>query len=226
MIRTSIAAYVLLAAANCFAQATVDSETGVVYSQERVIQLPQDDGKMHLSVVAQDNERGKQIIGWFHKNSDLVAIRNQCHFHEIDSASLIFKTRYAKSVPSIPCIRLQSPDGTVVYQISGEDIPLTSEALVKNLSLVADATQNFSLRRDGRIKFEWERNRCPRPNPEPPPQPNDDLVQPVGPDVQPDVEPSSRFPWSTTLGLMAVAALIGGAVSLAHCFKAEFTTKK
>ena len=108
--------------APCFA----DTVNGVL-AEERVVNLPNDSGKWYVSVVGNANDaRYNEIVGWFDTNASLKKLKNQVHFCPVTSDTAIYKERYASNVKGLPTVRVQKPDGTVVYEAAGKNIPMTA----------------------------------------------------------------------------------------------------
>ena len=160
----------------CFA----DTVNGVL-AEERVVNLPQDQSKWYVSVVGNATDaRYREIVGWFDTHSSLKKLKNQVHFCPVTSDTAIFQARYASNVKGLPTVRMQKPDGTVVYEAAGKNIPLTAGGL--NGAIAGAVNTASGLRPILPWRREMER-RCPGPcpTPQPNPQPN--------PQPQPDPEP-------------------------------------
>ena len=106
----------------------VDEAYGVKYAEERVIDLPADQGKWHVSVVGNPCDAKYQTVkGWFDSHPSLKHLKAQTHFHPIATTTAIYRDRYAKSTPKVPCVRIQSADGKVQYQVCGQDIAMAQD---------------------------------------------------------------------------------------------------
>ena len=180
-----------------------DAAYGVKYAEERVIDLPADQGKWHISVVGNPRSAKYQVVkGWFDSHTSLKHLKAQTHFHPIVTTSTMYRNRYAKNTPKVPCVRIQSADGTVMYQVCGQDIPMSADAL------------------DQAIRTEMSRRRrcCPTPQPQPQPQPTpipDPEPQPLDHVGPPDITPApipSMPPWWLVIGLAVTGAGTGVAV--------------
>jgi len=177
-----------------------DAAYGVLHAEERVINLPADQGKWHVSVIGNPRDAKYQMVkGWFDSHPSLKHLKDQTHFHPITTTSTMYRDRYAKSTPKVPCVRIQSGDGQVMYQVCGQDVPMSADAL------------------DQAIRTElFRRRRCcpspePGPGPEPPavPDPEPQPLDQVGP---PNVAPepvSTMPPWWLLMGLLVVGAGAG-----------------
>lgn len=163
-----------------------------VETQERVVKLPEDAGNWHVSVFGSPNDaKFQEIQAWFDTDPALRKLRSRTHYHPIATNDPMF-SRYAAVTPRTPCIRLQSSDGTRVYEVSGPNVPMTPHALT--------SAMNAAIFR-----------RCPDGNCNPQPQPAPVEPAPVEPnvspfDTMPDSTPESDFSW-----LIAILAGLGGA---------------
>jgi hypothetical protein len=111
----------------------VDAMGGVAYKHQ-VIDLPQDQGKLYTSVLGHPNDpQVQQLLRWFDQNPELNWIKNTTHFHYLSSDSMMFKSRYDATTGDLPCVRIQQPDGTVIYQCSANRLPLSAEALASSI---------------------------------------------------------------------------------------------
>jgi hypothetical protein len=198
---------VIAAACPCLAddqpsELKADAAYGVLHAEERVIDLPADQGKWHISVVGNPRSAKYQTVkGWFDSHPSLKHLKAQTHFHPIATTTAMYRDRYAKSTPKVPCVRIQSADGKVMYQVCGQNIPMSADAL------------------DQAIRTElFRRRRCrpspqpqPQPQPEPQPQP-DPTPQPLDHVGPPDVAPEPKSglpPWWLLVGLAVLGAGAG-----------------
>jgi len=180
-----------------------DEAYGVKYAEERVIDLPADQGKWHVSVVGNPcDARYQTVKDWFDSHASLKHLKAQTHFHPIATTTAIFRDRYAKSTRKVPCVRIQSADGKVQYQVCGQDIPMSPDAL------------------DQAIRSELLRRRrcCPGPQPQPQPNPQpqpDPAPQPLDHTGPPDMapEPTSGLPPWWLLGGLGVLGAGAGLVA-------------
>jgi len=182
-----------------------DTVNGVL-AEERVVNLPQDAGKWYVSVVGNVTDpRYNEIVGWFESNASLKKLKNQVHFCPVTTDTAIYQARYACNVKGLPTVRMQKPDGTVVYEAAGKTIPLTAGGL--NGALANAVHSASGLRPILPWRREMER-RCPGPGPCPTPQPNpqpqpDPDPQPIDDNGPPNVDPepteSDLPPWGLVL---------------------------
>ena len=71
----------------------------------------------------------RKSSGWFDSNPSLAKLKTQVHFCPVTTNTPIYPERYAGNVKGLPTVRMQKPDGTVVYEGAGKDIPLTAAGL-------------------------------------------------------------------------------------------------
>lgn len=216
---------------NCQTETVTGENYGVRNTQERVIQLPQDDEKCYMTVIGYaDDPAVKRLKAWFINNPDLRAVASQTHYNAIDAHSVTYTQRYASNVPRLPCIRFQAADGTTIYQVSGTDIPFSAEALANG------------------VRTSWRRWRCqpnrgcgplrnccplrdrhqdetapPDEDPEPAPLDNSDAQ----PDVLPPPDPRSDFPpIGCLLGCIGVGTVIGAGGGLVKGYRIAHGSKE
>jgi len=169
-----------------------DAAYGVAYTEERVVALPQDQNKFYVTVMGSTSDSKYQsVLSWFNSVPELKSIKAQTHFSAVETTSAMFAERYRATVPNTPCIRVQSSDGTVLYQSSGVNVPMSGESLSK-------AINTECLRR-----WRNRNNATPEPDPIPDTNPSPD----VSPDLnaQPDVAPVDNGN-----SLLSYLAAIGG----------------
>jgi hypothetical protein len=180
MSRVLLSIVLLLA---CFAPALcmADAVNGVL-SEDRVVSLPNDQGKWYVSVVGNASDaKYKTILGWFDSVSSLKKLKVQVHFCPVTSDTAIYRDRYAPNTKALPMVRMQNAEGVVVYQACGSDIPMTGQGLNGALANAVNSAQGI------RPILPWRREmerRCPDPGPCPNPQPKPQ------PQPQPDPEPA------------------------------------
>jgi len=206
----------LLALFGVVAPCLADTVNGVL-AEERVVNLPQDSAKWYVSVVGSANDaRYNGVVGWFSTNTNLKKLKDQVHFCQVTSDTAIYKDRYAANVKGLPTVRVQKPDGVVVYEASGKNLPMTAEGLYGVIAGAVNTAQGI------RPILPWRRDMerrcpgpgpCPSPNPSPDPQP-DPEPQPIddgGPPILDDPPVESAIPW----GLLPPLCLAGLVVGVA-----------
>lgn len=199
------------------ADLSADAAYGVKHAQERVITLPQDQGKWYVSLFGDPTDlQYQRLQKWFQSHSGLTHLRGQVHYNEYSSKSTRYQ-RYAKSMPGLPCVRVQNSKGVVTSEFWSKYIPLTGEALFNGIK--GDLRDGTSWGMTG----QRNRLRCrPKPTPPAPLEPPTPPVEPIDnpPNLEPEPEPESEksgFPWLLAL----TAAIIGGGVGVGQGFKGE-----
>lgn len=206
----------ILMATTCFAgtvsDVLTDNTVSGVLAEERVINLPNDQGKWYISVVGDArNAQYQTILKWFGQDPALRKLKSQVRFCPITSSSAIYKTRYSMNVKGLPTVRFQNSQGIVIYEAAGKNLPFTAQGLYGALAGSASKAQGVPF-------LPWRRNRvfpCPKPSPAPAPAPDvppDFEPQPIDDGSEPEFEPvQSSFP---PLWLMLTVLVIsaGGGV--------------
>jgi hypothetical protein len=164
---------VLVIALFCVSRCKGDEKNDGVLSEERVINLPQDQGKWYISIVGNEKEaRYQEVLGWFSKVDRLKSLKDKVHFLPVTSDSPIYKERYAPNVKGLPTVRVQTESGVVIYEAAGKKIPMSGEGLYTAIADAANGSEAL---------LPWRRR---HENPPPTPTPN-----PINPQPQPDPEP-------------------------------------
>lgn len=168
---------------------------GVVQTEKRIVELPQDGDKPYVSIMGDPRDpKFHEVVKWFETNETLKSVKAQTHYRVYTTSDPTYKARYAGSLPALPAIRVQNAQGERLYQASGGNLPMTGEA-------VANVFTTECFRR-------WCRP-APQPEPEPdyepyvPPSPDQPVPQP---DVQPDVVPASS---TNDLAVILASILVG-----------------
>jgi len=222
LLLTVLCVFMLLAAvAPCLA----DTMNGVL-AEERVVNLPNDQGKWYISVVGNANDAGYQeILGWFESNTNLIKLRNQVHFCPVTTDTAVYTERYAPNVKALPTVRMQNAAGNVIYEASAKDIPLTAAGLNGALANAAGEAQRL------RPLLPWRREmerRCPAPNPNPQPNPTpqpspDPEPQPIDDSASPIVDAvESLLAWYVVVPVCAGAVLLGLAIGYGRKLKEKW----
>jgi len=128
MMQRILLALVLLVPMSATAQAnTLKAHGGP--TQTQVESLPADAANWYVSVMGDPSDpEFRKVTAWFQTNPELMKLARRTHYSAMTTNSRLYRARYAKTVPTLPCIRVQSPDGKVLCQLSGDNIPLTSAA--------------------------------------------------------------------------------------------------
>ena len=106
-----------------------DTVNGVL-AEERIVNLPQDSEKWYISVVGDESDsRYQEVLGWFDADSKLAKLKNQVMFCPVTRDMPLFAERYKSNIKGLPTVRMQQPDGTVVYEATGKNLPVTAGAL-------------------------------------------------------------------------------------------------
>ena len=180
-----------------------------------VIDLPESSDAWYLSVFVHDDWQKRPqeaaLVSWFTADPRLARLRDATHDRLYTESNPMYQSRFKASVPKLPAVALQRPDGGTAYKVGGDiPMPVSSDELANDL---------------GQIFKRWK---CPCPTPfrrgdkktdeeesPPPPPPNIPvIVSDVRPEpVQEEVaEPVQLgFPkWAVFLVGGVLAAIAGG----------------
>jgi len=187
-----------------------DAAYGVRYAQEQVIQLPQDQGRFYLSVFGNEGEyRYEQVKSWIASDPQLSALKAQTIYNTYRVDSVMYRERYAQGISDIPCVRLQTAQGHVVFEATGTNIPMSAEGLYNSIA-------------EGCRK----RNHCrPSPSPAPSPVPSPAPTPSPAPAPAPIVKPSDFPKTGVWIGIVVAGLVIGGAAGVGGSLKKEFKGK-
>jgi len=179
---------------------------GGVIANERIVRLPEDGTKFYISIIGDKADaRYTEVLGWFENVPKLKALKGQVHFIPVTTDTAIYTERYEKSLKSVPSVRVQSNDGTVLYEACGNKLPMSGESLYNAIATGVNGGEEW---------LPWRRkNHQPdpivptpvvTPDTDPAPQPLDDGEIPV-------FEPVDNLPVALIAG--CVVALIVGLVA-------------
>ena len=223
-------------------------------AEERIIDLPQDAEKWFVSVVGDAKDpQFLEVIEWFSKNKNLADLKGQVHFWKITSDSAAFKERYSHNVESLPTVRVQKHDGSIVWEGTGgmrlssdksPIIPWTAAGLYRE---IASASANaifpllpwrrsepylpvFPLRKGGTPNLPWRKQmdeRCgPDVCPAPVPvMPDFDYLPPPLDDGGPPVLKNTGPSIGVAIGLALLSAIAGGGFGVIQRWKAITETE-
>ena len=191
----------------CVSPSKGDTVNGVL-SEQRVINLPQDQGKWYVSVVGVANDaRYQEVLGWFSTTASLKTLKDKVHFCPVTSDSPMYKERYAPNIKGFPTVRVQTDGGVVIYEAAGKNIPMSGEGLYAAIAAAVNGSEEL---------LPWRRNHgYPRPQPQPDPKPilpfptPDPEPQPIDDGGAPVLdEQADQLVW--LLVLLCVSSLIVG----------------
>ena len=191
--------------------------TDGVLTEERIINLPQDQEAWYLSVIG-DGERYANLISLFENDTQLRSLRDQVKFCPVETNSNLYRERYAANVSGLPTVRLQEANGTVVYEASGDNLPFTAGALYNALADSSTDTNGIfrPWRNGGRPLLPWRRKMenqirpapAPCPTPMPAPTPGPLIINPIGPPKFTEPEPEGVSGGMALL--LSLASVLGG----------------
>lgn len=190
--------YVFIAVAVCLVALCASMTMCSVCDAEQVLQLPRGEDKLHLSIVGNERQVTKLSL-MFQSDAKLRQIRDQVRWHAVETDTAIFRVRYAPNIDGLPTVRLQNPDGTVIYEEYGERLTEDSGALYGAIKQAMVASKLFPWRNrnnDGGCGP----NGC-NPFQQPPPEQEEPEEVYVMPEVEPE-EPDN------TLAIVAILVMV------------------
>ena len=195
-----------------------DSINYGVIVNERVINLPNDQAKWYVSVVGNiDDVKYNEILGWFDTNEKLIDFKKQIHFCPVTSDTTIYIERYADNIKVLPTIRVQQPDGTIVYESSGKNIPISPEGLYSAVAKSVERILPWRNKMEDRCRPQPQPTPQPIPTPDPEPQPIDDGGPPII-----DTPSKSKCPARVAVGVLLVSIVLGTVAGLASTWKKTY----
>ena len=188
-----------------------EGECDGVIAAERVIDLPQDQGKWYISVIGSCRSRKFYNIKKWFDSGQLLELRKQVHYNTVDSRSAKYYSRYKNNVSGLPTIRLQEPGGGIVYEVHGNSIPMTASGLYGAMANAINRTQAPIL--PWRRKHVSPDDKC-GPDGCPMPDREEEEVVPSTPFVpEKPIVPAPRFelgPWGG--GVIAIGIFFSGVI--------------
>ena len=183
------------------------------YAQERVVELPQDQGMWYVSLFGDSTDpQYRKLQQWFQADKGLASLRGQVHYNEYTIDTARFQ-RYAESLPSLPCLRIQNSQGTVISEFWSDYIPKSSALLYQGIAEDLQGKASF------RFVIHHRRYHCPdrqvEPLPATPSQPAPILDTPPVIDEPEPKKPG--IPWL----LVGLAIVVGAGVGVANGYKKE-----
>lgn len=200
-----------------------DTKKFETMSEERIVNLPQDQNKWYLTVIVKINDaQSTSVKSWF-EDAELFALRKQVHYHAISTDSRMWELRYKKMYRNEDCcVRLQNRKGTVVYQATGKNLPGDSDKLF--LQLVTAISEYKK-----RNQCPWDSDPKPKPKPDPSPSPDGGGVpDTVVPEVEPIVLPFDPIdlpidsPFDIPTWLIALLGVVGGGLGARSAYVTKY----
>lgn len=198
-----------------------DTINGVL-SEERVVRLPQDQGKWYISVVGDASDaRYQEVLGWFTSVESLKTLKDQVHFCQVTTNAPTYKERYATNVKGLPTVRVQSDQGVVIYEAAGKRMPMTGEGLYAAIAIAVNGSEEL---------LPWRRNHVhPRPEPKPDPKPILPILDPEPQPLDDGGAPEINLLSDLSLWLVPICVLgllIGVAIGQWEKLKEKWAGKK
>jgi hypothetical protein len=136
-----------------------------VLVEERVVKLPEDGLRWHISVIGeQADARYTEVLGWF-DSGKLKTLKAAVHFHAVPTTDPMYAERYKGTIKGLPTVRVQDAKGTVIYE-AAKNLPMSGDALYNAIAASANGSEEW---------LPWRRKHAspqpvvPNPDPEPGP---------------------------------------------------------
>lgn len=168
------------------------------------------DARLHLSIIGDRGDaQFHRLIAWYHSG----ALANRVRYHEITTNTAVYRERYAPNIKGLPTVRVQQPDGVVIYEKSGNDLPASAGALSGEISASILTSQLAPWRqRSGPLRDKL-RKCCPlrRQQAEPVEEEEEPVEETV---LLPVAPPPPQYPWLPAFVIVCagLAGLVGGGV--------------
>jgi hypothetical protein len=182
-------------------------------AEEKVINLPSDAGKWYISVIGEANDaQYKALLSAFDSTDQMQRLKSQVHFLPVTTDTAVYSERYQKNqgkftINSLPCVRVQTDKGVVVYQANKPN----PDTLYQEIAAAVEKEASRF------ILLPWRRRHNVTPDDIPKPAPAITLVTPPPPldqDGPPEVEENQIPIFLFALAALAVGVGIGYGASV------------
>lgn len=138
----------------------------VKVSLAKKVPLPDDRNKLYLSVIGAKSDLHYQtVVQWFNEPGWLKELAKGMHYREITTDTVMYRERYKLNIKGLPTVRVQSPQGIILYEAYGswDDNPENINGIPPSSSRLCWAIKQ-ALGLDQTEHFRFRRHRhCPRP---------------------------------------------------------------
>ncbi|HTN73745.1 MAG TPA: hypothetical protein VL096_00810 [Pirellulaceae bacterium] len=171
--------------------ATVEVKPAAPLYRERVLQLPEDAGVWHTTVVYPEktpsDAASRRLAAALVADERLRSLIAQTHTHVYSLHDPLWQQRLQKHYGvAAPAIIVQQPDGQVCYKASGANLPTDPSLLADEIA------QSLSQCRPK-----------PTPSPQPTPQPQPALIPDLNTRTPANESDDSHLLWLVTLPILA-----------------------
>jgi hypothetical protein len=142
------------------------------------------------------------MMQWFKLHRGLKQFATQTHFQFVSTNSIAYAERYADKVSDVPAVVFTKADGTTIVELAGDGIPMSADALLRNLNKSA-------------AECDWRRKRQ-QDNLDGDPEP-----QPLTPDPDPLPEGRGLLFWL----ILSTAGLGGSGFGVYKQYVETYTVK-
>jgi len=176
--------------------------------RQRIVKVPDDGEAYHVSLFLHDDYRkrplDRSLVAWWEVDPVLKSVKAQTHFHTFLASNPLYKSRFAKAVPTLPAVMIQKSEGKVMYKASGANLPPSPWQMSNDVARLFKNRPYYVL--------PWRRPKpCPTPGPKPDPLPDENdgdiIIDTVIPDTVLQARAQPGFPWG--IGALVVLAAAG-----------------
>lgn len=193
-----------------------------VVSSAAEVPLPEDAHACYLTVFGQPQDREFQMLtAAMDEVPELAEIRERTHYHVVRTTDRCYgeyRSEIERRGIPLPCVRVQKPDGRIVYEAAGAAMPANPSELAQQLSLVTEPEcgERFSQRnsdcRNGRCRLRRDREEAKpdevKPDEEKPAKPKEDVSERPAVTHKP-IQRRQSIPWGP-IGVAAPICLVVG----------------
>jgi hypothetical protein len=197
--------------------------SGFAYAQTaQRVAPPNDEGSYYLTIFGHEGDQSYENLKYLMRTPEVTAAaRNaEVKYSEVDAESTMYATRYASSMPALPCIRIQRPDGTTAYQTTGNNVPTSRDDIV---AAITGACPRAILPWNSSIRHRQQQQHA-APQQATPPEEELNFTPGADPGaVQPDVPAGSDEDYSLIIvaAIVAVGVALGGVAGAVGAIRKE-----
>jgi hypothetical protein len=91
-----------------------------------------DTDKLYLTVVGPtEDAKYQELVSLFASQPKYAAVKDATHYHVLATDSAMYKSRYMQDYPAFPTVRVQTIDGAIVKEWSGDNVPANDQLVAE-----------------------------------------------------------------------------------------------
>jgi hypothetical protein len=194
--------------------------TALCYASDKIIKLPEDGTKWHVSVLGDANDEQYQALVKQFQDGKLATLRQQVHFHPVTTDNPMYE-HYKPTVKSLPLVRVQDATGYTIYEASKDKIPSN---LYNSIAHAAEKYRLLPWRRHQEQKQSKGDKQSDDEEKSTGDDDDDPSPDPVNDGAAPDVPPEPEVP---DVGVLACILVLVAGVGLGlHSARVAYHNKK